>query len=219
MRFIGFYLIFLANKAQANITFMQRTTVETNLNLYVLPGFYTLGNSSAYQNGPPETWLFSWAILEVLKVSAGEYIHQRIHTTLTLKTFMRTFDGTTWWPWTTLAINDAAQVWNDPVYSNGYASFPNFPLRYTKDSLGNVTIAGDFYKPSGSPVANENIFTLPAGFRPSQTFTFPVTQSQGFASFVHIPPSGIVIFGGILNTTNYGAIYSMCLFAVFKAIN
>jgi hypothetical protein len=67
------------------------------------------------------------------------------------------------------------------------------PASYTKTSNGVVVVKG-LLKRGGTPVANEVIATLPAGYRPEATLLFGNTTNSNVAGRVDVGDNGDIIF-------------------------
>lgn len=64
---------------------------------------------------------------------------------------------------------DAVQSWYIPAFSNDYnvAEADTNKLQFSRDGMGNVWVSGAFVKASAL-IANELVYVLPVGFRPSK---------------------------------------------------
>lgn len=79
-------------------------------------------------------------------------------------------NGTTWGPW--------AGVVNAPTYENGWVDFGGgWGSTFTKTADGLVTVVGAMK--SGTLTVDTTVLTLPAGFRPTGNFYFPVATGVG----------------------------------------
>lgn len=112
--------------------------------------------------------------------------------------------------------------WQALSYSNGWRSWnggaaaPWGTAGYRKDLAGNVHLSGLLDKNGGNWVANELMFTLPAGYRPHQQVMFsPRMQSGGVEvnGRCDITTAGaftLVLFGGLANPVGTVAIHGIC---------
>jgi hypothetical protein len=101
--------------------------------------------------------------------------------------------------------------WSYPVLSTTVSNFgaPYAVAAYRKDILGRVLLKGTLRSSPGIP-ANSVLFTLPVGYRPKETLTFP---SEGGGAFQSVKvdalgnvTNGLVIgAGGAVTLTPYFA--------------
>ena len=133
--------------------------------------------------------------------------------------FKGALTGFVWSSWQKLAVNDAAQVWIDPVYSNGYGSTSDGNrLQYSKNGLGEVIVSGRFVKTTSPINPLETIITMPAGFRPGKTLDIVISPVQSGPTII-----GAIMINGIIGINNYAipaytANTYMSIYSIYKAI-
>lgn len=83
-----------------------------------------------------------------------------------------------------------------PTFLTGWANVdtPYMTAGYLKDAIGFVHLRGLIKRTV--PGAPGNIFTLPAGYRPSAVLQFPARCGDGSMCFIAVNPNGNVDFGG-----------------------
>ena len=69
--------------------------------------------------------------------------------------------------------------WIYPELLNGWVSYPNATVRYTKDLFGNIMVRGRAV-PTNS--TDTKTFVLPAGYRPNSLMLFPAMSNNDFVA-------------------------------------
>ncbi|WP_434351029.1 hypothetical protein [Trichococcus flocculiformis] len=98
--------------------------------------------------------------------------------------------------------NKAQEAWITPTLLNGWVHGTN-PIKYRKDSVGNVHIEGSVKNGGGTFT---QIFMLPVGYRPLDTKYFPILSSYSSGAAYVDASGGVNFANGTLTSENRLAI-------------
>lgn len=99
-----------------------------------------------------------------------------------------------------LKVLEGAPTYSTPSYNTGWAAWPDAAygpgVQYHKDAMGYVRVVGLVQSPA-SPVADQTMFFLPAGYRPAfnRAQIFPGVINNSFAP-IQVGFDGTVVFRG-----------------------
>jgi hypothetical protein len=94
---------------------------------------------------------------------------------------------------------------DEPPFEQSWVNYGSIqaPLRFRRAGL-DVHLEG--YIKSGNALATARVFTLPDGFRPAYSNTYPVTNGSGQAATLDIDPAGSVFVGVNWTSTPFMAL-------------
>ncbi|CZR03334.1 BppU family phage baseplate upper protein [Trichococcus collinsii] len=85
--------------------------------------------------------------------------------------------------------NKTQEAWITPTLVNGWTVEPGFAVGYRKNEFGVIEFRGRL---NGTTLGT-SMFTLPTGYRPAQTMSFPVS-ANGAAGYMFVDTSGSVYY-------------------------